>query len=49
MDFSYEKELLKYKTIFELKTTGILEKTDIYYDKELVAQHVASGIVKIWG
>lgn len=47
MDFTYEKELLKYKSIFELKATGVLEKTDIYYDKELIAQHIASGIVKI--
>ncbi|WAM35609.1 DUF5680 domain-containing protein [Caldicellulosiruptor acetigenus] len=41
-DFTYEKELLKYKSIFELKATGVLEKTDIYYDKELIAQHIAS-------
>jgi hypothetical protein len=45
-DFKYLRDNFTYTVKFEVNNDNILERADIYYKDVLVAQHIASGIIR---
>lgn len=45
-NYKYLKGDLTYHVVFEVNNDNILERADILYKDELVAQHIASGIIR---
>lgn len=47
-NFEHHRGQLRYQVVFEEHGNGILEKADIFYDDKLVAQHIGSGMVRLY-
>jgi hypothetical protein len=45
-DFNYEHGYLTYKTYFQGNLTGLLQKEELFFKNELVAQQLSAGRLK---